>query len=155
MSTAGPAASGGVRLFDELMAEVTAATAHFDHRAHLHLTWLAVRRVGMPAAVGLVGEGIRRTARSAGAPQKYHATLSRAWVELVAYHAADRPTTEDFAAFVERHPLLLDKHLLTRFYHSTTLAGARARTDWVAPDRAPFPWHSGGRPIEGGDRPAA
>ena len=91
-------------LFDELMAEVTAATDQFDHRAHLHLTWLAVRRVGMPAAVGLVSDGIQRTARYAGVPQKYHATISRAWVELVAHHAAAH-TTPDFAGFIDRLPL--------------------------------------------------
>ena len=46
----------------------------------------------------------------------------------------------DFAAFAERHPMLFDKRLLTRFYRSATLAGAPARTGWVEPDLAPFPW---------------
>ncbi|MCK9903182.1 hypothetical protein MXD63_24360 [Frankia sp. Cpl3] len=47
------------------------ATAEwFGHRQHVHLTWLAVRRYGTAAAVGLIGEGIQRTARYAGAPQK-------------------------------------------------------------------------------------
>ncbi|MFG2089386.1 MULTISPECIES: hypothetical protein [unclassified Spirillospora] len=121
------------------MAEVMASADAFGHRQHVHLTWLAVRRVGMPAAIALVSDGIRRPARYAGAPQKYHATVSRAWVELVAHHTAehDRP---DFAAFAERHPALLDKRLLTRFYRSPTLAGAQARTGWVEPDLAPFPW---------------
>jgi hypothetical protein len=126
-------------VFDELLAEATASAGTFGHREHVLLTWLAVRRVGMPAAIALVSDGIQRTARYAGAPQKYHITVSRAWVELVAHHAAedDQP---DFAAFAERHPALLDKRLLTRFYHSTTLAGPQARTGWVEPDLAPFPW---------------
>ncbi|TDE33974.1 hypothetical protein [Actinomadura sp. 6K520] len=138
-------------LFDELMAEVTAATEHFDHRAHLHLTWLAVHRVGMPAAIGLVSEGIQRTARYAGVPQKYHATVSRAWVELVAHHAAEH-ATPDFAVFIDRHPALLDKRLLARFYRSRTLAGTQARTGWVEPDLAPFPWQcSDQEPPKNGD----
>ncbi|MGS2620143.1 hypothetical protein ACVCAH_37630 [Micromonospora sp. LZ34] len=128
-------------LFDELMAEVTAATEHFDHRAHLHLTWLAVRSVGMPAAISLVSDGIQRTARYAGVPQKYHATVSRAWVELVAHYTADR-ATGDFAVFIDRHRTLLDKRLLTHFYTSATLASTQARTGWVEPDLAPFPWQS-------------
>jgi hypothetical protein len=136
-------------VFAELIAEATAPTGTFGHREHVHLTWLAVRRVGMPAAVALVSEGIRRTARYAGAPQKYHATISRAWVELVAHHTAEREEP-DFDTFAGRHPALLDKRLLTRFYRSTTLAGAQARTGWVEPDLAPFPWvavsyKSGGR----------
>lgn len=127
------------RTFDELMAEVMRSADTFGHREHVHLTWLAVRRAGMPAAVAVVSEGIRRTARYAGAPQKYHVTVSRAWVELVAHHVAEDPIP-DFTAFAGRNPELLDKRLLTRFYRNTTLAGARARTGWVEPDLAPFPW---------------
>ena len=127
------------RVFDELMAEVTASAGAFGHREHVHLTWLAVRRVRMPAAVALVSNGIQSTARYAGAPQKYHVTVSRAWVELVAHHAAEHDHP-DFAAFAERNPALLDKRLLTRFYRSTTLASTRARAGWVEPDLAPFPW---------------
>jgi hypothetical protein len=46
----------------------------------------------------------------------------------------------DFTTFAGRNPELLDKRLLTRFYRSTTLAGSQARTGWVEPDLAPFPW---------------
>jgi hypothetical protein len=123
-------------LFEDLLAE---AGDRFDHRAHVHLTWLAVRRVGMPAAITLVSEGIQRTARYAGAPQKYHVTLSRAWVEMVAHHAGADPAG-DFADFARRNPELLDKRLPSRFYRSSTLAGAAARAGWVEPDLEPFPW---------------
>jgi hypothetical protein len=58
-----------------------------------------------------VSEGIQRTARYAGAPQKYHATVSRAWVELVGYHVDEHPDG-DFDAFVEQNSALLDKRLL-------------------------------------------
>jgi hypothetical protein len=129
-------------VFDELMAEVLAVSERFGHREHVHLTWLAVRRCGVPVAVGLVSDGIRRTAGYAGAPQKYHATVSRAWVELVGHHAAECGEGE-FAAFADRNPALLDKRLLTRFYRPVTLASPRAKSGWVEPDLAPFPWVSG------------
>lgn len=129
----------GTPEFDALMAEVTATAERFGHREHVHLTWLAVRRFGVPVAVGLVSDGIQRTARYAGAPQKYHVTISRAWVELVGHHVAERGE-DDFAAFADHHPALLDKRLLTRFYRPATLASAQARTGWVEPDLAPFPW---------------
>ncbi|WP_410671417.1 hypothetical protein [Amycolatopsis sp. cmx-4-68] len=131
----------GAEPFPELMAEVLADTDHFGHRQHVHLTWLAVRRYGTAAAVDLISDGIRRTARYAGKPRKYHATISRAWVELVGHHVADADVP-DFATFAEHHPALLDKRLLTRFYRSATLAGEQARTGWVAPDLAPFPWQN-------------
>jgi hypothetical protein len=121
------------------MAEVMAGAGRFGHRQHIYLTWLAVRRFGTGTAVRLVSEGIQRTARYAGAPQKYHATVSRAWVELVGHHTASHPGST-FGAFLDRNPTLLDKRLLTRFYRPATLASPRARTGWVEPDLAPFPW---------------
>jgi hypothetical protein len=133
--------------FEALMAEVMAASERFGHREHIHLTWLAVRRCGLPAAIGLVSDGIQRTARYAATPQKYHATVSRAWVELVGHHATERGESEgdgdrEFTAFADRHPALLDKRLLTRFYRPVTLASPQAKNGWVEPDLAPFPWVS-------------
>ena len=125
--------------FQDLMAEVMASTERFGHREHIHLTWLAVRRHGVGDAIRLVSNGIQQTARYAGAPQKYNETVSRAWVELVAHHTEHDPAP-DFDAFAAGNPALLDKRLLTRFYRSSTLASAAARTGWVAPDLTPFPW---------------
>jgi hypothetical protein len=124
-------------LFDEVMAE----SERFGHRQHVQLTWLAVRRYGTDDAIAVVSDGIQQTARYAGAPQKYHATVSRAWVEAVGYHAAEHPA-EDFDAFAEANPGLMDKRLLSRFYSSAVLASADARGGWVEPDREPFPWSS-------------
>jgi len=126
-------------VFDELMADVMATADRFGHREHVHLTWLAVRLLGVPDAIQLVSEGIQRTTRYAGVPQKYHATVSRAWVEIVGHHVADN-SSKDFPAFVEHTPTLLDKRLLTRHYASATLASQRARVGWVEPDLLPFPW---------------
>src|SRR4051794_33343732 len=127
-------------VFAALFAEVTAGGRRFGHREHVHLTWLAVGRYGMPDAIDLVSAGIRRTARYAGAPQKYHATISQAWVEVVAHHAGATPrrpvpAIDPFEAFAAANPELLDKRLLSRFYSSALLASPDARTGWVLPDR--------------------
>jgi hypothetical protein len=127
--------------FDGLMSEVMATATRFGHREHVRLTWLAVRRHGVEEAVGVVSDGIQQTARYAGAPQKYHATVSRAWVELVGYHVHEGPT-DDFDTFADHHPALFDKRLLMRFYRPATLAAPVARSGWVEPDLAPFPWQS-------------
>ncbi|HEX6932884.1 MAG TPA: hypothetical protein VF162_12120 [Streptosporangiaceae bacterium] len=134
-----PGQHAGTSPFSDLMAEVMADAARFGHREHVHLTWLAVSRYGVPAAIGLVSAGIQQTARYAGAPQKYHATVSRAWVELIGHHASAAPG-DDFASFIDRHPALLSKRLLARHYTPATLASRPARTGWVEPDLSPFPW---------------
>jgi hypothetical protein len=150
-SAVGPPDDAGPT-FDDLMAEVMTTAERFGHRQHVHLTWLAVRAFGVPHATALVSDGIRRTARYAGAPQKYHETVSRAWVELVGHHAAEGSangsadvTAEfgdfaEFAEFATHNPALLDKRLLSRFYRPSTLASPKSRTEWVEPDLAPFPW---------------
>ncbi|MFE7531501.1 hypothetical protein ACFU7Y_38215 [Kitasatospora sp. NPDC057542] len=127
--------------FDDLLREVMTGAERFGHPQHVRLTWLAVRRHGATAALDLVGDGIRRTATKAGAPQKFHVTMTRAWVELVARHTGGLHTGDaaDFDAFTARHPELLDKNLLARHYRPQTLAGEQARTAWVEPDLAPFP----------------
>lgn len=123
--------------FGRLMAEVT--TGRFGHREHVHLTWLAIRRHGESTARRLINDGIRQTTRYSGAPQKYHVTISEAWVQLIGHHVA-HAAGSSFDSFAAANPALLDKRLLARFYSTTTLAGAAARTGWVPPDREPFPW---------------
>jgi hypothetical protein len=85
----------------------------------------------------MIADGIRRTARYAGAPQKYHATMTGAWVALVAYHVPEGP--DDFDGFLTSFPGLLDKRLLAGHYSSARLASAEARQAWVEPDLAPLP----------------
>lgn len=129
----------GAGPFDALMGEVMADAERFGHREHVKLTWLAVRRYGTASAISLVSGGIQRTARYAGAPQKYHATVSRAWVELVGYHLDAPAGGGSFDEFAARFPDLLDKRLLSRHYRSATLASPAARAGWIEPDLAPFP----------------
>jgi hypothetical protein len=118
-----------------LLPEIVGPDGRFGHRQHIHLAFLAVRRYGMPDAVDTVCGWLRQVAAYERAPQKYHHTMSRAWVELVAHHA----TAEPFDAFLRRNPALLDKRLLSRHYRSGTLAAEQARRGWTEPDIAPFP----------------
>jgi hypothetical protein len=126
-------------LFGQLMTEVMSTAERFGHRQHIHLTWLAVRRYGTPAAAELISDGIKQTATYAGAPQKYNATVTRAWVELVGHHTM-QSDADVFDSFASQNAALLDKKLLTRFYRSSTLASDSARTSWVEPDLESFPW---------------
>src|SRR5882672_10812027 len=136
--------AGGLLMpHDELTAllpEITGSSGQFRHRQHIHLAFLAVRRYGMPEATTRICDWIQHIAAYERAPQKYHHTVSRAWVEIVAHHADADPDCADFGIFAERHPALLDKRLLARHYRSSTLAAAPACSGWVEPDLLPFPW---------------
>jgi hypothetical protein len=128
----GPAELAGI------LAEIVPGPGGFGHRQHVQLAFIASRRYGTTRAPGLVAGWIRHL--TAHAPHKYHATVTRAWAEIVARHVAGDPSVADFAVFVERHPALLDKRLLLRHYSSRALASPRAKAGWAEPDVVPFPW---------------
>jgi hypothetical protein len=123
------------------LAEIVPPGGAFRHREHIHLAYLAVQRHGADRAAAVVPGWIRQLAAYQRAPQKFNATVTRAWTEIVAHHMAAAPPAADFARFADRHPALLDKRLLARHYTARTLASPAARTGWAAPDLAPFPWH--------------
>ena len=123
-----------------ILSWITGPAGQFRHRQHINLAFEAVRRYGMPAAIGVICTWIRQIASYERAPQKYHHTVSQAWVELVAHHVAAHPGCADFDAFARQNPVLLDKRLLSRHYRSSTLAATGARRGWVEPDLVPFPW---------------
>lgn len=139
--TAGPTGPLPADAFAALMREVMSGADRFGHRQHVELAWRAVRAYGTTAAVDLVGAGIDRTATAAGAPQKFHVTMTRAWVELVGVRLAaegEAEAADGFDGFAARHPELFDAALLHRHYRPETLADETARTSWVAPDLAPL-----------------
>ena len=123
-----------------ILSGITGPTGQFRHSQHINLAFEAVRRYGMPAAIGVICAWIRQIAAYERAPQKYNHTVSQAWVELVAHHVVANPGCADFEAFASQNPALLDKRLLSRHYRSSTLAATPARRGWVEPDLVPFPW---------------
>jgi hypothetical protein len=132
----------------EILAEIVPPGEHaahgttldgaLRHRQHIHLAFIAVGRYGTAQATGKVSAWIRHLAGHA--PQKYHATVTRAWTEIVGHHVVADPSVTDFELFAKRNPALLDKRLLTRHYSPAALASPRARNGWVEPDVAAFPW---------------
>ena len=123
-----------------ILPGITGPSGQFRHRQHINLAFVAVRRYGMPEATTRICDWIQHIAAYERAPQKYHHTVSQAWVEIVAHHVDADPHCADFDTFARRNPALLDKRLLSRHYRSSTLAADPARRGWVEPDLAPFPW---------------
>lgn len=123
-----------------LLRQVVPSGGEFGHRQHVHLAFLAVRQHGKSAAIAKLSSWIQHIAAYERAPQKYNATMTMAWTEIVAHHVEANPAVADFGQFADRYPALLDKRLLRDHYSPALLASAAARRRWVAPDLAPFPW---------------
>jgi hypothetical protein len=113
-------------------------TAPFRHRDHVRFAWAAVRDHGLAGALTAVPAAIRVFAAEQGAAQKYHETLTRCWIRLIA--AAQRETgAASFEALIAARPELLDAALPRRYYSESLLQSAAARAGDVEPDRAPLP----------------
>lgn len=108
----------------------------FHHRDHIRLAWIYFRRYGETEGTRRIADSIQRFAAHAGKSEKYHHTITVAWMRLVA--SAGRSEDGDFDAFLRRFPELLDKSALKKFYSDAVLNSEMARTAYVEPDLWPF-----------------
>ena len=86
-----------------------------------------------------MSDGIRRFANHQGATQKYHHTLTLAWIRLVAAALVETPEGYSFEQFISAHPELKYTKLLDKYYSKEILQTAEAREGWVEPDLQPLP----------------
>jgi hypothetical protein len=104
----------------------------FDHIGHLRLTRLVLLRDGA-AAGGTLRRVLRAIATRAGKPERFHETITAAWLRLVAHSLP----AGDFVDWLATNPGLLDRTLLLRFWRPETLEAGRSR--WIPPDLNSLP----------------
>jgi len=111
----------------------------FHHREHIRVAWLYLKSSDATRAAERMSEGIRRFANHHGATQKYHHTLTLAWMRLVGAALVETPEGCAFEQFLAAHPELKDTKLLDKFYSKEVLQTPAARESWVEPDLQPLP----------------
>ena len=121
-----------------VLHEILARGEGFGHRQHLELTWRCLEDDEPDAACAMVADGIRHVAAAHGASDKFHATITSAWVHCVAVHRERWPGAS-FEEFIERNPALLDPKLLEHFYSPDLLFSDAARAAVTSPDRRSLP----------------
>ena len=112
--------------------------AKFHHADHIRLAWLYVRRLGAHGAEAKLLDGIRKFARHAGAPGKFVHTTTIAWTRLVAVAQNNSSAANNFSEWIQLHPELLNRNLLTKYYSPGRLETPEARSGWIEPDLAPL-----------------
>lgn len=111
----------------------------FHHRDHLRLAWVLVRLTGEDEATRRITSGIRYFATMHGQAEKYHETMTRFWVRIVAHAVAAQPTITTFDVFLAACPFLLEKDLPYRHWRRETMLSPDARARWVEPDLQALP----------------
>jgi hypothetical protein len=107
--------------------------ASFPHREHVRMGFEMLRRHDFAASVHHYSQALRTMTRNAGRPEAFNQTVTIAFLSLIA-ECMTRGCEGDFAAFVERHPQLLDKNALSRWYAPERLASEAARCAFLLPD---------------------
>lgn len=104
--------------------------AQFNHRAHLRLAFILLRRARFLEACIAMRETLQTLALRAGKPGLYHETMTIAFMSIVAERIADGDAAT-FDELLARNPDLSDRALLQRYYPPEILASARARQQFV------------------------
>jgi len=111
----------------------------FHHRDHIRLAWIYLQRYGELEARRHIAEAIRKFAAHHGKSDKYHETLTVAWLRLVANAMSQAPGAASFDELTMVSPELLDKRTIEKFYSTAALSSEDARTSWVEPDLQMLP----------------
>jgi hypothetical protein len=122
---------------DELVAGFEAGTlSEFPHASHVRLTLIYLARHGFDETRRRMADGLLLFATLKGHPEKFHVTITRAWLELVEGARRAHPEARDPETLLRLCPGLLDKDALLHFYSPDRLASDDARAGWLPPDRA-------------------
>jgi hypothetical protein len=106
----------------------------FHHRDHIRLAWIYLQRYGVGDATTRIAASIRRFAGHHGKSDKYHQTVTVAWMKLL----EQIPVHASFAEAVAAFPQILSKDYLREFYSDELLTSNAARVDFMEPDRRPL-----------------
>ncbi|MGA8203024.1 MAG: hypothetical protein WB812_00810 [Woeseiaceae bacterium] len=108
----------------------------FDHEAHVYIAWLYLKTFPRAQAAARFCAALRRLTERVGVPARYHETISRFFLELIA-RRRDTAAARDWPAFRRENDDLCSgaAELLQRHYSPELLSSERARTSFVMPDR--------------------
>jgi hypothetical protein len=111
----------------------------WNHRAHVTVAYLYLRRYGWPEAIAKIREGIQTYNAVAGQGVGYHETITRTWMTLIHAVMQNHGASDCARHFFNRHTYLLDKTLPLLFYSDERIMSGEARKKFVEPDLMPLP----------------
>lgn len=107
-------------------------TANFRHADHVRMGFEILQHHDFPDAAAAFARSLKAIATRAGAPGKYHETITLAFLALIAERRLEgrHASFEDFAA---ANADLMDSRVLRRWYVPERLASDIARKTFILP----------------------
>ena len=110
------------------------APADFSHADHIGVAYEALSANDFFAAAEMIASAIRALTERAGVPGKFNATITLAFLSLIAERMATTDHT-DAASFIERNADLASGAALAPWYSKRRLSSDLARSVALLPDR--------------------
>jgi hypothetical protein len=109
----------------------------FHHADHVRLAFEYLRRYSAIEALDKFSDALQRFAASQGKADRYHETITWAYLFLIRERMARVTSTQTWEQFAEQNPDLLvwRPSLLDHYYRKQTLESGLARKTFIFPDR--------------------
>jgi hypothetical protein len=110
----------------------------FDHEGHVYAAWCCLRHYGDPVGKDRFVRALKRFVRLHGAEDKYHETMTIAFLDLI---ASRQESGSEWDTFRKANVSLVERGLeqLLLHYSRDRLFSDRARREFLPPDRIPLP----------------
>lgn len=123
---------------DDLLARFErgeVAAGGFHHREHVEVAWHYLARLELTEALTRFSVGLRRLAAALGAIDKYHETITWAFMLLVNERRQRAPAGQSWTQFMEQNTDLLEwpSAILREYYAPEVLESAFAKRCFVLP----------------------
>jgi hypothetical protein len=109
----------------------TLPESEFNHAGHVRAAWLYLRQGSFPAALAKMSGTLRNYAAAHGKPDRYHETVTVAYLALINERRLLRGDGGGWRGFLEQNHELLERRLLTHYYRPETLASPAARRVFI------------------------
>ena len=108
----------------------------FHHPQHVRVAWLYLGQGSLIEALQRFTKNLRRFAASKGKPDRYHETITWAYVFLIHERVKRNGQEQNWQEFVVENPDLFDwkNSILKSYYRDQTLSSDFARKVFVFPD---------------------
>jgi hypothetical protein len=111
----------------------TLAERDFGHVAHVRAAYLYLRSDGFALALQRIQGALRRYVASLGKPDRYHETITVAYLALIQQALHERGDGGGWEAFSKSNPQLFQRGLLLQFYPQAQLDSQLARETFMLP----------------------
>ena len=105
----------------------------FGHVAHVRAAYLYLQEADFAGALERIRGTILNYVKHLGSPDRYHETITVAYVALIQQHICERGNGSGWLAFARDNSELLQPDLLRQFYPAAQLDSEMARRVFLLP----------------------